>query len=239
MEMNGMNRRNFSSACALASAPYFLFAAQQAHALSLADLTSGEASEGLKAALEKGATIAVGLLGQTGGFLDNPKVHIPLPGYLENAGKMLRMIGQGGRLDELVTAMNRAAEQAVPLAKNLLVSAVHSMSVTDAKGILTGGETSVTQFFESKTRAPLTVKFLPVVTAATIKVGLAEMYNQVAGKAAGLGLMKKDDANIQQYVTGKSLDGLFLVIGEQERQFRDNPMAAGSAIIQKVFGALR
>jgi len=166
-------------------------------------------------------------------------VRIPLPGYLETAEKGLRMIGQGSRIDELVTAMNRAAEQAVPMAKDLLVNAVHSMSVTDAKGILTGGETSVTQFFAQKTRAPLGVKFLPVVTAATVKVGLAEKYNQIAGKIAGMGLLKKEDANIQQYVTGKSLDGLFLMIGEQERQFRENPMASGSAIVQKVFGALR
>jgi len=239
MEMDGMNRRNFSSACAAASVSFFLMTLQKAHALSLGDLTSGEASQGLKAALEKGATIAVGLLGQTDGFLGNPKVRIPLPGYLETAGKGLRMIGQGSRIDELVTAMNRAAEQAVPMAKDLLVNAVHSMSVTDAKGILTGGETSVTQFFAQKTRAPLGVKFLPVVTAATVKVGLAEKYNQIAGKAAGIGLLKKEDANIQQYVTGKSLDSLFLMIGEQERQFRENPMASGSAIVQKVFGALR
>ena len=234
-----MNRRNFSSACALASTPFFLLTLQQAHALSLADLTSGEASQGLKAALEKGATAAIGLLGQPDGFLGNPKVRIPLPGYLENASKALRMIGQGSRIDELVTAMNRAAEQAVPMARDLLVGAVRAMSVTDAKGILTGGETSVTQFFADKTRAPLGIKFLPVVTAATAKVGLVEKYNEFAGKAAEFGLVRKEDANIQQYVTGKSLDGLYVMIGEQERQFRQNPMASGSAIVEKVFGALR
>ncbi len=234
-----MNRRNFSSACAAASTSLFWLTLEQAHALSLGDLTSGEASQGLKAALEKGATVAVGLLGQPDGFLGNPKVRIPLPGYLENATKALRMIGQGSRIDELITAMNRAAEQAVPMAKDLLVNAVRSMSVTDAKDILTGGDTSVTQFFAGKTRAPLGVKFLPVVTAATVKVGLAEKYNQVAGQIAGFGLMKKEDANIQQYVTGKSLDGLYLTIGEQERQFRQNPMASGSVIVEKVFGALR
>ena len=234
-----MNRRNFSSACALASAPFFLLTFQQAHALSLADLTSGEASQGLKAALEKGATAAISLLGQPDGFLGNPKVRIPLPGYLENASKALRMIGQGSRIDELVTAMNRAAEQAVPMARDLLVGAVRAMSVTDAKGILAGGETSVTQFFAGKTRAPLGIKFLPVVTAATAKVGLVEKYNEFAGKAAEFGLVRKEDANIQQYVTGKSLDGLYVMIGEQERQFRQNPMASGSAIVEKVFGALR
>lgn len=234
-----MNRRNFNSASVLALAPLFCLTLQQAHALSLGDLTSGEASQGLKAVLEKGVAAAVSLLGQTDGFLGNPKVRIPLPGYLESGSKALRMIGQGNRIDELITAMNRAAEQAVPMGKEVLVGAVRSMSVTDAKGILAGGATSVTDFFADKTRAPLGLKFLPIVTAATVKVGLAEKYNSIAGKAASFGLMKPEDANIQQYVTGKSLNGLYLMIGEQERAFRENPMASGSAIVQKVFGAMK
>jgi hypothetical protein len=214
-------------------------ATQRAHALSLGDLSSADASQGVKAALEKGATVAVSLLGREDGFLGNPKVRIPLPGYLEDGAKMLRMIGQGGRVDELVTAMNRAAEQAVPAAKDLLVNAVRTMSVSDAKGILTGGDTSVTQFFVGKTRAPLTERFLPIVTAATQKVKLAEKYNRIADKASGFGLVKKEDANVQRYVTGKSLDGLYLVIGEEERKIRQDPVGSGSAILQKVFGALR
>ena len=116
---------------------------------------------------------------------------------------------------------------------------LRSMTVTDAKNILAGGDTSVTQFFSEKTRAPLGQKFLPVVTQATKKVGLAQQYNAFAGKAAGFGLVKKEDATIEQYVTGKTLDGLFLVIGEQEQQLRQNPAAAGSAILKKVFGALK
>ena len=125
------------------------------------------------------------------------------------------------------------------MGKDLLVGAVRSMTVTDAKNILAGGDTSVTQFFSEKTRAPLGKKFLPVVTQATKKVGLAQQYNAFAGKAAGFGLVKKEDATIEQYVTGKTLDGLFLVIGEQEQQLRQNPAAAGSAILKKVFGALK
>lgn len=234
-----MDRRNFSSACAIAPAALLFLATQRAHALSLGDLSSADASQGVKAALEKGATVAVSLLGREDGFLGNPKVRIPLPGYLEDGAKMLRMIGQGGRVDELVTAMNRAAEQAVPAAKDLLVNAVRTMSVSDAKGILTGGDTSVTQFFVGKTRAPLTERFLPIVTAATQKVKLAEKYNRIADKASGFGLVKKEDANVQRYVTGKSLDGLYLVIGEEERKIRQDPVGSGSAILQKVFGALR
>ena len=232
-----MDRRNFSSACLALPSGWLLLAAQHAHALSLGDLSANDASSGVKAALEKGANVAVGLLGRPDGFLGNPRVRIPLPGSLEQGVKMLRMVGQGGRIDELVTAMNRAAEQAVPASKDLLIGAVRSMSVTDAKGILTGGETSVTQFFVDKTRSPLTERFLPIVTNATARVQLADKYNQIAGKASAMGLMRAEDANIQRYVTGKSLDGLYLVIGDEERKIRQDPV--GSGILQKVFGALR
>lgn len=232
-----MHRRQFTYQ--LGAAVALLLASAQARALSLSDLSNADASSGLKGALEQGALAAVGLLGQSGGFLNNPKVRIPLPGYLEDAAKMMKRFGQGRRIEELETSLNRAAEAAVPMGKDLLVGAVRSMSVQDAKNILTGGNTSVTQFFSSKTRAPLGEKFLPVVTQATSQVGLAQQYNSFAGKAAGYGLVKKEDATIEQYVTGKTLDGLFLVIGEQEQQLRQNPAAAGSAIVQKVFGALR
>ncbi len=233
-----MDRRQFNSITVPALAAILAMAQEQALALSLSDLTNAEASTGLKAALEKGARSAVEILGKTDGFLGNEKVRIPLPSFLEDASKLLRTFGQGARIDELITAMNRAAEAAVPTAKDLLVGAVKSMNVTDAKKILAGGETSVTTFFAEKTRAPLAVKFLPVVTKATLKVGLADKYNQVAGKAADFGLVKKEDANIQQYVTGKTLDGLYLMIGEEEKKIRQDPVGTGSALLKKVFGAL-
>jgi len=216
-----------------------LLAHARAHALSLADLTDGEASQGLKTALEKGALAAISLLGRKDGFLGNDKVRIPLPGFLEDAGKLLKTFGQGKRVDELVNAMNRAAETAVPMANDLLMGAVKSMSVTDAKNILTGGDTSVAQFFASKTREPLGVTFLPVVTRATQKVELASKYNRVASKAVGIGLVSKNEANIEQYVTGKTLDGLYFVIGEEERKIRRDPVGAGSDILKKVFSLLK
>ncbi len=234
-----MQRRNFNQAGLSALGMLVLTTYQQAQALSLGDLSNTEATTGLKAALEKGALAAVALLGKTDGFLGNPKVRIPLPGYLEDTSKLLRNFGQGKRIDELVTAINRAAEAAVPMGKDLLVSAVRSMNVTDAKNILAGGETSVTNFFAEKTRAPLGEKFLPVVTQATAKVGLANKYNEFAGKAAGFGLVKKEDANIQQYVTGKTRDGLYLIIGEEEKKIRQDPVGTGSAILKKVFGAMK
>ena len=237
-----MQRRNFNQAGASALGLLIAATYGHAHALSLGDLagiSNTEASSGLKTALEQGALAAVGLLGKPDGFLGNPKVRIPLPGYLEDASKLLKTFGQGRRIDELVTSINRAAEAAVPMGKDLLVGAVRSMSVNDAKNILTGGDTSVTKFFADKTRAPLGVKFLPVVNQATEKVGLARQYNEFAGKAAGFGLVKKEDANIAQYVTGKSLDGLYLIIGEEEKKIRQDPVGTGSAILQKVFGAMR
>jgi Protein of unknown function (DUF4197) len=234
-----MDRRQFNSASVASVASLLALTYRHAYALSLSDLTDKDASAGLKAALEQGANVAISLLGKPDGFMGNDKVRIPLPGFLNDAAQLLKTFGQGKRVDELVTSMNRAAEAAVPMAKDLLVKAVKTMSVTDAKNILSGGDNSVTKFFADKTREPLSVTFLPIVTKATEKVGLADKYNQVAGKAAGLGLMKKEDANIQQYVTGKSLDGLYLIIGEQEQKIRQDPIGAGSAILGKVFGALK
>ena len=234
-----MQRRQFNHHTLALIGLCTLAAQRQAWALSLADLSDRDANQGVKAALEKGALTAVALLGKTDGFLGNPKVRIPLPGLLEDASKLLKLTGQSGRVDELVTAMNRAAEAAVPMGKDLLVNAVKNMSVTDAKNILTGGDDSVTRFFAEKTRQPLGEKFLPVVTQATAKVGLAQAYNRVAGKAAGIGLVKGDDANIERYVTGKTLDGLYTIIGEEERKIRQDPVGTGSAILKKVFGAIK
>jgi hypothetical protein len=202
-------------------------------------VSDADASQGIRAALERGAVAAVGLLGRADGFLGNPKVRIPLPGFLEDAAPLLRAAGQQRRVDELVTAMNRAAEAAVPEAKTLLVNAVKSMSVSDAQQILTGGDDAATQFFARRTREPLGTKFLPIVTRATKKVALADKYNALAGKAAGLGLLRREDAKLEGYVTGKTLDGLYLVIGEEERKIRRDPVGTGSALLERVFGAGR
>ena len=201
-----------------------------------AGFNEGDAALGVRSALERGANAAVDLLGRSDGFLGNPKVRIPLPGFLNDAAKLLKATGGQKRVDELITAMNRAAEAAVPQARTLLVNTAKSMSVDDAVKIVRGGDTSVTDFFARKTRAPLGEQFLPIVTKATQKVALADKYNAVAGKAAKLGLLKGDDANIERYVTGKSLDGLFLMIGEEERKIRKDPVSTGSAILRKVFG---
>ena len=204
-----------------------------------ASLTQADASSGIRAALERGAASAVDLLGRNDGFLGNPLVRIELPGYLKDAVKVLKATGQGAAVDELITAMNRAAEAAVPEAKELLLGAVRTMSVDDGRKILTGGDQSVTDFFSAKTREPLGVKFLPIVTQATEKVELADKYNAVAGQAVGLGLLDKKDANVQQYVTAKALDGLYFMIGEEEKKIRKDPVGTGSDILKKVFGSLK
>ena len=226
-----MQRRRFSSVT-LAGLGLSL-GSPMVQAFSLGD---ADASAGVKAALERGAVAAVGLLGRTDGFLGNALVRIALPGYLNDGAKVLKALGQQKRVDELLTAMNRAAESAVPQAQDLLVSTVRNLSVQDAVRIVKGGDTSVTDFFAGRTRSPLSERFLPIVTQATEKVSLAEKYNAVAGKATGLGLVKKEDANIQSYVTRKALDGLYLMIGEEEKKIRRDPVATGSDLLRKVFG---
>jgi hypothetical protein len=228
--MDTIRRELMARAAALGLLP--LLATRPAWALS-----EGDAASGIRTALERGAVAAVSLLGRPDGFLGNPLVRIELPGYLKDGARLLKATGQGKRVDELLTAMNRAAEAAVPEAKSLLVAAVKNMSVEDGVQILRGGDDAATRFFETKTRTPLSGKFLPIVTRATERVALADKYNAVAGKAAGLGLVRGEDANIQQYVTGKALDGLYLIIGEEEKKIRQDPVGTGSAILKKVFGA--
>lgn len=224
-----MQRRNFTPALVLAGWAL----SDPARALSFSE---SDAAAGIRSALERGAIAAVALLGKTDGFMGNAKVRIPLPGFLDDASKLLKMTGQQKRVDELVLAMNRAAEAAVPRAKTLLVSTAKSISVQDAVGIVRGSDTSVTDYFAGKTRQPLSEQFLPIVTEATAKVSLAEKFNAVAGKMAKMGLLRGDDTNIERYVTAKSLDGLYLMIGEEERKIRQDPVGTGSAILRKVFG---
>jgi hypothetical protein len=213
-------------------------AASLVQAAPLDAISTRDASAGVKEALAKGADYAVAALGTENGFLGNSKVKIPLPGYLQKAEKGLRMFGLGQQADELVNTMNHAAEKAVAEARPILGESIRKMSVRDAKGILTGGEDSVTQYFKRTASAQLAQKFMPIVKAATRQLQLAEQYNSYAGQAASLGLIDQKDADIDSYVTQKAMDGLFLMIAEEEKKLRANPVAAGSALLKKVFGAL-
>ena len=210
-----------------------------AAAATLDGVTNTEATSGLKQALTDGSAAAVAKLGVENGFLGNPKVKIPLPPALQRIESALRFAGMRKQADDLVVAMNRAAEAAVPEAKTLLVESVRKMSVQDAKGVLTGGDTAATDYFKRTTQSQLTQRFLPIVKKATDRVGLAEQYNSLAGQGVQLGLIKKDQSTIEGYVTQKALDGLYLMIAEQEKAFRQNPLAATSDIVKRVFGAMR
>ena len=201
-------------------------------------LSTTDINAGLKEALTRGAETAVTQLGQEDGFFGNPALKIPLPPSLQKAEKAMRMLGMGKQADELVLSMNRAAEAAVPEAKTLLVDAVKDMTLEDAKGILTGGKTSATDFFRKKTEDKLTERFGPIVKATTDKVGLAQQYNQYAGMAAQFNLIDKKQASVEQYVTQQALDRLYTVIGENEAAIRTNPLQAGSDLLKKVFGAV-
>lgn len=214
------------------------FFAAQANALDVNDLTNTETSKGLKAALIQGAEKAVGELSKTDGFLGNNEVKIPLPDALKKTEKAMRMLGMGKQADELVVKMNRAAEAAVPEAKALLIDSVKKMTVADAKGILTGGDDAATQYFKKTTSAPMAAKFLPIVKKATENVQLAQQYNKFAEAGAKFGLVKKEQVNLEQYVTQKALDGVYLMMAKEEAAIRKDPVGQGSALLKKVFGAL-
>jgi hypothetical protein len=212
--------------------------ATQSVATGVDALSGTDINAGLKEALTRGADAAVAQLGQKDGFFGNAAMKIPLPAPLQKAEKAMRMFGMGKQADELVLSMNRAAEAAVPEAKTLLVDAVNEMTLEDAKGILTGGKTSATDFFRKKTEAKLTERFQPIVKATTDRVGLAQQYNQYAGMAAQFSLIDKSQSNVEQYVTQQSLDRLYTLIGEKEAAIRANPLQAGSDLLKKVFGAV-
>lgn len=216
----------------------FALVTTHANALSLADLSNTEASGGLKQALIQGAGKAVSQLSAADGFFGNKEVKIPLPDSLKKAEKTMRMLGMGKQADELVLKMNRAAEAAVPEAKVLLVDAVKKMSVADAKAILSGGDDAATQYFKKTTSAPMAEKFLPIVKKATENVQLAQQYNKFAELGSKYGVVKKEQANLEQYVTQKALDGVYLMMAKEEAAIRKDPVGQASNLLKKVFGAI-
>lgn len=204
----------------------------------VSSLSNAETSDGLKTALDQGVTKAVAALGTTDGFFGNKEVKIPLPKSLKKIEKGMKLMGMGKQSDELVLKMNRAAEAAVPEAKALLVGSIKQMSLADAKAILTGPNDAATQYFKRTTSKQMGEKFLPIVTKATENVQLADSYNKYAEMGSKFGVVKKEDANINQYVTNKALDGLYLMIAKEEAAIRKDPLGQSSAILKKVFGSV-
>jgi len=200
-----------------------------------AALVESDAAAGVRAALERGALAAVATLGRTDGFLGNPKVRIGLPGTLERLAQLLKVAGQGAAVDDLVVGLNRAAEAAVPNGRALLLGAVKQLTVEDALQIVRGGDTAATAFLERKTRDTLADAFLPVVAKAIERVALAPRVDALLRRGARLGLTRGNDVDLARYVTGKTLDGLYLMIGAEERRIRRDPAGAGSAILKRAF----
>jgi hypothetical protein len=211
----------------------------QAWGAGLQDLTNRDAVSGLKDALSQGAAAAIGKLGVENGFLGNERVRIPLPPPIKRIESGARLLGLQSQIDELETSMNHAAEQAVPQAKPLFVRAIKNMSVQDAKGILTGGDTAATEYFRKSTSNELAQRFKPIVTQVTHKVGLTDKYDRLADQAAQLGLIDAKQARIEDYVTQKALDGLFLMLAEEEKNIRKDPVGAATGIARKVFQLLQ
>jgi len=207
-------------------------------AVSLDDLRDKEVAAALRQALEIGAGKAVSRLGQENGFLGNEKLKIPLPDGLAKVEKGMRAVGMGKRADELVTGLNRAAEQAVPEARALLLNTVRTLTIDDAKKILTGPEDSATQHFRAKTQDELTKRFLPIVANVTKRMKLADLYNKFASRAVPFGLVRGEEANLDQYVARKALDGLYTTLAEEEKSIRANPLDTGKKLVQKVFGSM-
>lgn len=201
-------------------------------------LSNAEMNSGLKEALNQGVDKAVSSLGTANGFFGNSEVKIPLPESLKKIEKGMKFIGMGKQSDELILKMNRAAEAAVPEAKALLVGSIKQMSLADAKAILTGPEDAATQYFKKTTSTQMGEKFLPIVTKATEKVQLAQTYNKYAEMGSKFGVVDKEDANIEQYVTNKALDGLYLMIAKEEAAIRKDPVGQASSLLKKVFGAV-
>lgn len=202
---------------------------------------------GLKEALGKGVEHAVAMLGRTNGYLTNLNVRIPMPEKLQKVESVLRTAGQNQMADDFVTSMNRAAEQAVPVAASVFGDAIKQMSIADAKSILSGPEDAATQFFRRTTQTNLQAKFYPIVQKSTDRVGVTAQYKAMMGKFAALDTVsslfgsksgsKLSTGDIDAYVTDKAMDGLFKMVAAEEKNIRANPMARTSDLLQKVFGS--
>jgi hypothetical protein len=215
-------------------------AASGAATSSLAALSSDQVTQGIKEALGKGLQRAVATLGQPGGFLTNLNVKIPMPENLQLIEKGLRAINQGQYADQCITTMNQAAEQAVPAAADVFANSLKNMSVEDAKGILSGPQDGATQFFRKATETELTKKFSPIIQQAMTKCGTTAAYEQVLDKAKAVSpFFSKPSLDLNAYVTGKAMDGLFIMVAAEEKRIRENPVARSTDLLKSVFGALQ
>jgi len=202
------------------------------------ELTQDEMVRGLREALGKGVNQAIANLGKQDGFLKNADVKIPMPPKLQTVERTLRKLGQDRMADEFVATMNRAAEQAVPIAAGVFAGAITNMTINDATAILTGPKDAATQYFRKTSETQLQKKFLPIVKGATAKTGVTSSYKNLIKQAGPVAaFLGADTSDLDSYVTQKSLDGLFKMVAAEEKRIRENPLARSTDLLKKVFGA--
>jgi hypothetical protein len=199
-------------------------------------LDDARIGSGLKEALSIGTQKAVKLVDKPGGYLNNEAIKILLPQNLRPAERVLRGLGQGPRIDEFITSMNHAAEDAAPEAETIFADAVTEMTIDDARKLLNGGDTSITEYFKSKTSARLATAFRPHVEAAMSKNGVTQQYEGLVGQVPWTPFGNSSSLDINTYVVTKALDGLFYMLGQQEKEIRTNPAARTTALLKQVFG---
>ena len=193
---------------------------------------------GLKEALRVGTGNAVALTGKPDGFLKNAAIKILLPEKLRTAGKTLRMVGMGSQVDALEVGMNRAAEQATPKAKHIFLNSLTRMTFSDARQILTGGDTAATDYFKRTSSDELTTAFAPIVHASMQNVGVVRQYNQLMKNPMLTAVANDKSFNLDDYVVGKTMDGLFYMVGQEEKKIRTDPAAQITPILKEVFGRM-
>lgn len=230
-----MHRRNFLLQASLFT-PLF---GTSAWAVQLGGLSDSKIVAGLKEALEVGTGNAVNLTGKVDGFFKNAAIKILMPKQLRTVEKGLRAIGQGAMVDEFVMSMNRAAEKAAPEARKIFVSALKQMTFDDARKILFGNDTAATTYFQEKTSVTIGNAFRPIISRAMNEVGATRQYKELLGRFQQIPFVKTQSLDIDEYVVGQALNGLFYMVGEEEKKIRKNPLARVSSILQEVFGKKR
>ena len=201
------------------------------------DLSSDTIVNGLKEALEVGTRKAVENVSKEGGYLNNPKIHIPLPPRVQQAAGLMRQLGLNKMADDFEQSINRAAEKAAPQATSIMIDAIRSMSIDDARNILNGESDAATRFFEDRTRGKLAGLFKPIIDTSLNEVGATRYYNQLDDKLSSVPVVGQElDMDLQDYVTDQALNGLFVMLAQEEQKIRDNPAARTSEILQQVFG---
>lgn len=201
-------------------------------------LSDSKIADGLKAALSKGTSSAVASTGRPDGYFKNEAIKILVPSYLQPVAKGMRMVGMGSQVDDLELSMNRAAEKAAPAAKPIFIDAITKMTFADARKILSGSDTAATDYFKKATSADLTKAFTPIVHQSMENVGLIKQFDAFVASTPAASLVGNEDFNLDKYVVGKALDGLFYELGQEEKKIRTDPAAQTTSLLKEVFGKL-